>query len=202
MKTYLLKFLIIILYVSFYGNVFAQADDFPYYVFMDNPREIELKRYKGFAITKQKDTLRGEIRLNQIKEGKESVEVVCTKDTKFIPIYNLMMVRLFNADTTILETNHTDFYVFGRESRLYRLLADSNFMVFDNLPFVNEKINSIGNEIFIKENETLLNTFNFWTLNTKMDLIRYLNKRHNRKFKKGDFKNVLELVRFIAVQEN
>ena len=47
--------------------------------------------------------------------------------------------------------------------------------------------------VFIKENNILTDTFNFWSSGEKKDIINYINERDETKYKRGDFKSLDEL---------
>jgi hypothetical protein len=177
----------------------AQVDNFPYYVHIDNSDGIKMNHYNGFVVTTTNDTIQGIIILNHPKNKAKAIDIETSGATHSISSSTIKLVRIQEVDTTIIKTPYTDFYFF--ENKMYRLLADGYFKVFDNLSYVKEKIGSLGNEIYIMENAMMINTFNFWTANTKRDLLKYVNKRFNKKFKASDFANSVELINYISAQK-
>jgi hypothetical protein len=194
-------FISLLIIISFNLKSYSQVDDFPYFVFFDDAKKIELKSYEGRVFTKSNETIIGMITLFS-KLGKTDVVKINQKDTVIrIPYSQISHITIFKSDRMIFDNDTTSFYFFGGNPKLYRLLAEGQVKLFDNLPYIIEKAGSIGNEIFVLENDKLKNTFNFWGINTKRDLVRYLNKKTNKKYPPSKFKNTKDLIKYIATQK-
>jgi len=145
--------------------------------------------YDGTINLKDNSTIEGRISLNNKRYG-EYFTIVKTKDSCiFVPNTNVNSVVLYetNKNTTV----ETKFEALNDDDKLYRQIFHNdkkNVTIYDSSkkPYRNQ----LGYGVFVKENELLTYTHNFWSSGPKKDLINYLNKRDKTKYRRRDFKSL------------
>lgn len=144
--------------------------------------------YKGEIQLKNGNSLTGKVSLNYA-ENKEYETVIRQQDSlKFIPNKEIEDVVLYSE-----EGSKTNFSALDQKGLLYRKVYQNKneLTVYDsaNRPYNNKLIATI----FVKENDFIVNTFDFWTSGPKKDLVNYLNKRDGTNYKNRDFKTLEDL---------
>lgn len=160
---------------DFYGNYIIQPEE---------------QFYPGKIVVKSNDTLVGSISLNyRVKED-------------FVALFDdgTQKIRITNDEITkvILEDKNgatTEFEKIEDSKLLYRILYYGNAKIYDSSSKPND--GSLVAGVFVVENNEVHNLFDFWSSGSKQDLITYINKRDNEKFKKRDFKNFDEIFAYI-----
>lgn len=194
----LLKSFIILLIASYTPKTQAQAQNQVHEVDLLGLQSIqfstindEIYFYDGLINLKNNEILEGSISLNHIKDGKYSV-ILRTKDScTYISNEDI-------EDVVLLEKNkhnvsQTRFVLLENHQKLLRELyfKDSENAIYDAMekPFDG----SVMNDVYVKENGSLIRLFDFWTSGPKKALINYINKRDNKKYKRRDFKSLEQL---------
>lgn len=136
------------------------------------------------------DSLIGQISVNHKKNGEYSTIFRHNDSCTFVPNKTIKAVTLFEQD----RKSETKFRFINDSNKLYREIfynEKKNISVYDtsDKPF-NDKLIA---EVFVKENDTIINTFDFWTSGPKKDLINYLRKRDGIKYKRRDFDSLQDL---------
>lgn len=144
--------------------------------------------FEGTITLKNGDILTGKISLNNIKNQEYSAIYKQNGDWQYISNHKIKEASLYSENN--LETK---FYTIKDNNVMYREVYKKNeeVIVFDssNMPFENRLISAV----FVKDSDTLVNTFNFWTSNSKKDLINYINNRDGVSYRNRDFKSLDEL---------
>lgn len=144
--------------------------------------------FNGKINLKDGNSLTGKISLNYKKKG-EYVTVLNQNGLhSYISNEKINDVILISGDN--LETTFT---VIKDNNLLYREVFKKNkdVIVYDTsvMPFENK----LAAQVFVKENDSLTNTFNFWTSGSKKDLVNYINNRDGLQYKSRDFKSLEDL---------
>lgn len=144
--------------------------------------------FEGTITLKNGDFLTGKISLNNKKNREYSAIYNQNGDWQYIPNHKIKEASLFSEGNS-----KTKFYTIKEDNVMYREVYKKNdeILVFDssNKPFENRLISSV----IVKENDSLINTFDFWTSSSKKDLINYINNRDGVSYKNRDFKSLEEL---------
>lgn len=142
--------------------------------------------FNGKISLNDNTTLTGEISLNHKHNGVYTTILKSGDLCKYIP--NNMI------STVILNENKTTFIAINNSIKLYREVfknTTKNIVVYDTseAPFNGALIA----EVFVKENDQVTNTFDFWTSGPKQDLINYLRKRDRVQYKRKDFNSLQDI---------
>lgn len=177
-----------------YANLSAQKkDDAIEYFTLFHPiyqsNEVDYNPfYKGVIHKKDGSVLNGKISLNYNENTENSTIIKQNDDWEYILNADIDYVVLYNN-----EQSETLFYAIRDKDILYREIfkKDDKTVVYDssNKPFEHTLIAPV----FVKENEVLVNTFDFWTSGPKKDLVNYINERDGKKYKNRDFKSLEDL---------
>lgn len=189
---YLFKYLVLLLTIVFSINLNAQNKDDLVNLNTILTNEINNNSYNSFfegTITlKDGDILTGKISLNNIKNQEYSAIYSQNGDWQYIPNHKIKKASLYSKNNP-----ETKFYTIKDDDVMYREVYKKNeeIIVFDssNKPFENRLISTV----FIKDKDTLINTFDFWTSSSKKDLINYINNRDGVSYRNRDFKSLEEL---------
>lgn len=144
--------------------------------------------FEGSITLKNGDILTGEISLNNIENKEYSAIYNQNGDWQYIPNYKIKKATLYSENKP-----ETNFYTIKEDNIMYREVYKKNedLIVFDssNKPFENKLISAV----LVKDKDTLINTFEFWTSSSKKDLINYINNRDGVSYRNRDFKSLDEL---------
>lgn len=149
--------------------------------------------YNGTLTLNNTKTINGKFSINHYKN--ETYSVIYKEEDKYryIPTDSIKSVTLFEKEKNDI-TNKTLFIKIKGDSKLYRMISDEAYQVklFDSAtkPFDGLLIG----DVFVEENDSITNTYNFWSSGPKQDVINYINKRSNAKYKRRDFKTINDLV--------
>ncbi|WP_179319747.1 hypothetical protein [Winogradskyella helgolandensis] len=147
--------------------------------------------YEGKIILKDNTVYTGKISVNQPFENK--MITILNIDNNYTPIDNALIKEVHLEHTENKNLTETKFINLNSDERLYRLIYlneslvtvyDSSNKLFDDL---------LVGRIIIKENNTLTDTWNFWSSGPKKDLINYINERDFTNFKQRDFESLNDL---------
>ncbi|WP_418509349.1 hypothetical protein [Corallibacter sp.] len=142
--------------------------------------------FKGEIHLKNGDVLTGDISLNNLCEHGYSAILSQNNNQRIISNKDIKNAVLYTDD------NHakTVFTVINDDDILYREVFNNhdNVVVYDSSVYPYE--NKLAETVFVKENNTLTNTFDFWTSGPKKDLINYINNRDGVNYKRRDFKSL------------
>jgi hypothetical protein len=144
--------------------------------------------YDGKIILNNSTILEGKISVNQ--SFKSKMITIFNSADNYEPIDNKLIKEVVLLST---ENKVTKFFNLNNDERLYRLVhqKDTLVSVYDSSNKLQD--NSLIGRILIIENNTLTDTWNFWSSGPKKDLINYLNDRDDTTFKRRDFKCLDEL---------
>lgn len=153
--------------------------------------------YEGEIYLNNNKKITGRFSLNN-PEKNDTYSVIQNDGNKCQYIMNdtINSIILFSEDKNenITETKFTKL---PNSEKFYRIISNDGDKVkmYDSAkkPFDS---NLIG-EVFIKEEEKIVSTYNFWYSGPKKGVINYINKRDNKKFKRRDFKTVASLVNYL-----
>lgn len=151
--------------------------------------------YDGTVTLNNNEVLTGAISLN-LKTNKTYFTVIDDGTSiRYIPNTEIAQIALINKNNTALGTESV-FEKLGDGSRLYRRIAKGSVAVYDSSsrPFEGNMVSGV----FIKDDNKVHSIFNFWTSGAKQDLLNYINKRDNTKYKRSDFKSVTDLIAYAA----
>src|SRR5215218_7405546 len=81
--------------------------------FSGHKSKVELKEHYGYIITTNNDTLYGQILLGQHHNNQESIRFITPQSKKYLPIGDVVKIRILDYDSTITKNRYTDFFVFG-----------------------------------------------------------------------------------------
>jgi len=147
--------------------------------------------YEGEVHLKNNESFKGLISINKIQNGEYSTLINLEDGCKYVPNKNIKNVVLFGKSKD--QQNETVFVMLQNKRKLYRELytKDSKNGIYDLLekPF-DWKIMS---DVLIMEDNALTSVYNFWSSGPKKDIINYINKRDNKKYKRRDFKSLEKL---------
>lgn len=145
--------------------------------------------YKGKIILKDSTILIGEIRVNQPFDNK-LVSIFYTNEEYSVIANKKIKEIIFTAPDVSKETK---FISIIDDDVLYRQIykKDSSLSVYDSSskPFHDKLVG----KVYIEENSTLIDTWNFWSSSSKKDVINYLNERDATNYKNRDFKSLDQL---------
>jgi hypothetical protein len=155
----------------------------------------KLNFHKGYMVTNTSDTIEGILRLTSSKKP-DAITLKNVDDESSIKIQTLSMIRLLDHDSTLTDSNFTDFIRFEKyPKRFYRLIYSGSFKIYDNNYFITEKVGSIGDQLIIVDpNKPGIQTM---TLNIKNKLIQFINTRYNKSFKTTDFHDKLDVINWL-----
>ena len=160
---------------DFYGNYIIQPEE---------------DYYPGKIILKSNDTLVGSISLNyRIKENFVALLNDGIKEIK-IPNEGISKIILEDKNNTL-----TEFESIDNSKLVFRILHSGKTKIYDSSS--KPKNGSLVGGVFVVENNTVNDLFDFWSSGSRQDLITYINKRDNENFKKRDFKNLNEIFAYI-----
>lgn len=147
--------------------------------------------FEGKITLKDSTVLVGKISVNQYYQNR--LITIFNNNDQYEPIDNEIIkdVNLRHDENQI--TKETKFQNISEDNRLYRLVhqKDSNISVYDSSDIPQE--NSLVGKVYVKENNSITDTWNFWTSGPKKDLINYLNDRDGTNYKRRDFKALDDL---------
>jgi hypothetical protein len=163
-----------------------------------NSSKVELKEHEGYLVTISNDTIRGKVILGRFTKKKDGIQIATDGKLHFYSLDNVALVRLNSHDSTINDFGYTDFKILGKKPAIYRVLARDKIEVYDRLLYTNEKIGSLGEEIFVKDDDKLVSTFKFWGWTRKTDLLSFVNSRYKTNFSKKDFASSVSMIKYIS----
>ncbi len=144
--------------------------------------------YNGIITLLDGTVLTGDISLNHVNNKTYNTIIVQDNDWVYIPNKTIKDVVL-NSD----QDDKTKFTVIKEDAILYREVYKKNedVSVYDSSirPFENR----LTDKVYVKENNTVTNTFDFWTSGPKKDLVNYINNRDGSTYRNRDFKSLDEL---------
>ncbi|WP_418636708.1 hypothetical protein [Winogradskyella sp.] len=147
--------------------------------------------FEGKITLKDSTVLVGKISVNQYYQNR--LITIFNNNDQYEPIDNEIIkdVNLRHDENQI--TKETKFQNISEDNRLYRLVhqKDSSISVYDSSD--NPQENSLVGKVYVKENNSITDTWNFWTSGPKKDLINYLNDRDGTNYKRRDFKALDDL---------
>lgn len=185
------RYLSVFLLMVFSVNVSAQKNDeamayFIIYQDLLNPPQEPIF-YDGIIHLKDGNSVHGEVALNE-EENRENFTILKNSNKwEYINNTEIDHVILFDEKDA-----KTTFYLQPERNVLLRKIYRQNGKtLFDsaNFPFDNRLIAPV----YVEENDSLINTFNFWTSGPKKDLVNYINDRDGKKYKNRDFKTLDDL---------
>ncbi|WP_225035810.1 hypothetical protein [Winogradskyella sp. SM1960] len=147
--------------------------------------------FEGKVILKDSSVYKGNISINQPFENK--MFTILKIDNTYNPLENDLIKEVHLTHTEEETPKETKYINLNSDERLYRLIYKNDDLVsaYDasNEPF--DK--SLIGRIFIKENKTLTDTWNFWSSGPKKDVINYINDRDDTNYKRRDFESLNDL---------
>jgi hypothetical protein len=145
--------------------------------------------YEGEVILNDKTVVKGFISINY-RQKKRLVTIVKSEDKiSYIPNSEILLVTISSKNNDNLLEN--SFEKIEVNEKLYRIVGNGKRKIYDESSKPTTKL--VG-EIFVKEELKLKSLYNFWSSGPKQDLINYINKRDDKKFRKKDFNNIGELI--------
>ena len=150
--------------------------------------------HEGTVTLSNATTIKGRFSLNHYKDDTYTV-IHNDEDGErhYISTDSIQSVVLFRKEKNDI-TDKTLFVKVKGDSKLYRIISKNTDQVilFDSAtkPFSGLLIG----DVFVKENDSIINTYNFWSSGPKQDVINYINKRDNTKYRRRDFKTINDLV--------
>ncbi len=150
--------------------------------------------YNGTLTLNNTTTINGKFSLNHYRDNTLSVIHNDDEGTHhYISTDSITSVILFRKEKNDI-IDKTLFVKAKDDSKLYRVISDETdkVMLFDSAtkPFNGLLIG----DVFVKENDSITNTYNFWSSGPKQDVINYINNRDNTKYRRRDFKTINDLV--------
>lgn len=191
-------FFLILFTVSVNGQ---RIGGFPSYSFSRSASVKERVYHKGFVVKTVGDTIFSNILLGVSQDKIEGIYLSSetSSEKHFLPLDEISFIRILQSDKTIMKGDVTDFYTIGTKKKLYRLIrTGSKSEVFDNSLYVDENNGYLSEEVFVKKGDEFINTFSFWGLTTKRNLVKFLNKRMHSNFKPQSFKNAIAVIEKIV----
>ncbi len=147
--------------------------------------------YEGKIILKDSTVYIGKINVNQPFENK--MITILNIDNNYTPIDNALIKEVHLEHTENKNLTETKFINLNSDERLYRLIYQNESLVtvYDSSNKLLDDL--LVGRIIIKENNTLIDTWNFWSSGPKKDLINYINERDFTNFKQRNFKSLNDL---------
>ncbi|WP_458626252.1 hypothetical protein [Winogradskyella sp. PC D3.3] len=147
--------------------------------------------FDGEITMKTNETISGRVSLNHIDNQQYAVILQTADGCTYIPNEDISSVTLFDIDKG--EIVATKFVALKGYDKLFRELyiKDADTAIYDLLetPYDSKIIDNL----YIKENNTLVRIDDFWTSGPKKDLINYINNRDFTNYKRKDFKSINDL---------
>ncbi|EPR74377.1 hypothetical protein ADIWIN_0478 [Winogradskyella psychrotolerans RS-3] len=184
-----LSFFVLLGFLAFNTKALAQDENLDLFnqqlFFYSN---LDHDFYDGEITMKNNETINGFVSLNHIDNQHYAVILSTDDGCIYIPNEDVSSVTLFNAHKG--ETTATKFVAIEGYDKLFRELyiKDEDSAIYDLIEAPYDS--KIINDVYIKENNTLVSIDDFWTSGPKKDLINYINKRDNTDFKRKDFKSL------------
>ncbi|NRR92587.1 hypothetical protein HSX10_13520 [Winogradskyella undariae] len=152
---------------------------------------IDRPLYDGKIILKDSTILTGRISVNHHFDNKMITVLNENYAYKLIDNEMIKEVEIINHENEI--TVETKFINLNKDEKLYRLVYQKNskISIYDSSD--SPQNNSLVGKVFVKENNIITDTWNFWTSGPKKDLINYLNDREGTNYKIRDFKSLNDL---------
>lgn len=156
-----------------------------------NTLDISKPFYNGNIILNDDTVLNGQVSINHLFNNNRIT--IYYNDNTYEPIDNDLIkeVNISHQKNEII--SETTFFNLNNDGKLYRLVyqKDSEISVYDSS--TNPEENSLIGRVYVKENDTIIDTWNFWSSGSKKDLINYLNDRDGTNYKRRDFKSLDDL---------
>jgi len=147
--------------------------------------------FEGQLILKDETVYNGKISINQPYQNK--LITILNIDNTYLPIDNGLIKDVIFRRTENENETETKFTNLNSDDRLYRLIFQNESLVrvYDSSNALLD--NSLVGRIIIEENNTVTDTWNFWSSGPKKDVINYLNNRDNANYKRRDFESLNDL---------
>ncbi|MBU2927073.1 hypothetical protein [Winogradskyella psychrotolerans] len=147
--------------------------------------------YEGKIILKDSTVYTGKIAVNQPFENK--MITILNIDKNYAPIDNALIKEVHLEHTENKNLTETKFINLNSDERLYRLIYQNESLVtvYDSSNKLLDDL--LVGRIIIKENNTLTDTWSFWSSGPKKDLINYINERDFTNFKRRNFKSLNDI---------
>jgi hypothetical protein len=160
----------------------------------------QLSYHSGVAVTSSGDTLKGNICLKE----QSRISIVTKRNAlnidTLIDVENVILVRLFDADSLLNNQSYTDYIKFeGDNHYLWRQVYKGNFELYDDLYASNESPGKTGDFLMVKENGKSKTVSGFWTTSPKKKMIEYVNTRYSKDFTKKDFASVVDIINWLKL---
>lgn len=184
-----LSFFVLLGFLAFNTKALAQDENLDLFnqqlFFYSN---LDYDFYDGEITMKNNEIINGILSLNHIDNEQYAVILSTDDGCIYIPNEDVSSVTLFEIDKG--KTTATKFVAIEGYDKLFRELyiKNENYAIYDLLEVPYDS--KIINDVYIKENNTLVSIDNFWTSGPKKDLINYINERDNTDFKRKDFKSL------------
>ncbi len=169
---------------------------------LDDSKPAKILQYhNGFLLTTMNDSIKGEIKMTAKVSDAVTIKRNQKPDT-VIKFSNINQVRLFDRDSTLINTAFTDYIkIPDNPNRLFRQIYNGKFQMLDELRSSNENIGAVGNEIIIRDNQQFKEITGFWTIDSKKSILEYINVRYSKSFTKTDFKRKSDIIKWLQNNE-
>jgi hypothetical protein len=159
------------------------------------------KPHDGFVILKNSgDTLYGSVLFGQEKHWRDCVAL--TKEKGKNPIYirmdSIKFVRLYDCDTSVVNTPYTDYKVLNNDDILWRLIGKGKVEIYDNTLYCNESSGYTGDKLRLADGSKITKASYKFAWDTKADLLRCMNKRYGTHFERKDFKDAKQAMQYLV----
>ena len=165
---------------------------------LDDSKPVKpLQYHNGFLLTQNNDTIRGKVKMTAKINNAVTLKRNAKTDT-IIKIANINQIRLFDRDSLLISNSFTDYIkIPDNPNKLFRQIYNGAFQVFDELHSSNENIGAVGNQIIIRDNKQFKEITGFWTVDSKKNILEYINVRYSKNFTKKDFKRKADIIKWL-----
>ena len=196
-------FLALCLFILFkFHSTYASSFNNPYrpgYVYVSHYNHVSYKSHEGYVLLKNHaDTIFGNIYLGN--EDKKSITITLPRSSKPTIIQNdsIELIRLFATDTSVVTLPYTEYKVLGNRHRLWRLIGKGKSALYDNTVYCDEKPTYTGDYLFLVDKTTVIKSSYSFTWDTKADIIHFMNKHYQTKYKRKDFKYLTSAIQVLV----
>lgn len=155
------------------------------------------KDHKGYVVLNNSDTVYGTIQFNYYHRKLFGVLVQTDTSKEVFDYEDVNYVRLFDYDSSVVDTRYTEYRKLNDKPRLWRHIASGKIEIYDASLYCNE-IKGWIDDLRILDSGQVINISRAFSFTSVSDLLHYTNTKHNTDYKRRDFKSKEDLLRFTA----